>query len=88
MKRIDKFVDDTSMLWFLALIMTVGFLWWLIIWACYEIIMSILLKSEPSEESNKTRKKREKNEKKFKEAQKTADKIAEDLLDKSKKTYI
>ena len=59
MHRIDKFVDDTSFIWFLALIMTVGFMGWLVVWAVYEILMAIFL----TEEEKPKKKKKPKKEK-------------------------
>lgn len=53
MKRLDKFVNDTALLWFLALVMTVGVFKWLIIWAIYELFMSIILSADEKEENNK-----------------------------------
>jgi len=53
MKRLDKFVNDTAFLWFFGLILTVGFIKWLIIWAIYELSMSIILSADEKEENNK-----------------------------------
>jgi len=55
-RRLDKFIDDTSFLWFLALIMVFGFLKWLIIWACYELLMSVLIDEKPKKKKKKVKK--------------------------------
>jgi hypothetical protein len=43
LNRIDKFVNENPVLLFLVLIMTFGLLEWLLIWLCYEIVMSVLI---------------------------------------------
>ena len=58
MNRIDKFVDDTSFLWFIGLVMWQGFMVWLIVWAVYEILMAFLLTEDKPSKKKKPKKKK------------------------------
>jgi len=60
-KRIDKFVNETSFIWFIILVVNLGLLQWLIVWGLYEVFMSIVLKSEKPKKTKKTKKKKEDN---------------------------
>jgi len=56
--RLDEFVSSTSFLWFLVLIMTFGFLKWLLLWFCYELVISVFIDEKPK----KLKKKKKKSE--------------------------
>ena len=61
-ERIDKFVDETSFIWFIILVMSLGLLKWLIVWGLYEVFMSVVLEPEKPKKSKKTKKTKKKKE--------------------------
>ena len=61
-KRIDKFVDETSFIWFIILVVNLGLLQWLIVWGLYEVFMSIVLESEKPKKTRKPKKSKKKKE--------------------------
>ena len=91
MKRIDKFVNDTSIIWFLVLISAYDIVGWLVGWAAYEIIMSIFLTDEEENEEKKRKEKIKPKNKKLKRPPRGSSncgKEAETQNNKTEKVYI
>jgi len=53
MNRIDKFVGETSIIWFFILLYTVGFIGWLVTWALYELLMAVFAEEEKPKKKSK-----------------------------------